>query len=119
MKNEEISGIFRDIADLLERKKENWFKIRAYRKVADSIDGLVDEVGFIEDAIDRAIAMADLNKDKVRVVTYRAPITLMDALTASRAPDVQFDVDSLLELSAPRAYYLVTSIPPLVSTYGE
>ena len=44
MKNEEISGIFRDIADLLERKKENWFKIRAYRKVADSIDGLVDEV---------------------------------------------------------------------------
>ena len=44
MKNGEISGIFRDIANLLEQKKENWFKIRAYRKVADSIDELTDDV---------------------------------------------------------------------------
>ena len=82
-------------------------------------NGLVDEIGFVEDAIDRAIAMADLNKDKVRVVTYRAPVTLMEALTATQAPDVRLDVNSLLELSAPKAYYLVTSIPPLVSTRGE
>ena len=38
MKNSEIAGVFRDIADLLERKKDNWFKIRAYRKAADSIE---------------------------------------------------------------------------------
>ncbi len=81
--------------------------------------GLVDEVGFIEDAIDRAIAMAKLDKDNVRVVTYRAPLTLMDALTATRAADAQFDVNSLLELSVPKAYYLVTSVPPLVSTFGN
>lgn len=81
--------------------------------------GLVDEVGFVEDAIDRAIAMADLDKEKVRVVTYRAPLTLMDAFTAARAPDVRFDVDSLLELTVPKAYYLVSSMPPLVSTHGN
>jgi len=40
MDNAEIAAIFRDIADLLEKKKENWFKIRAYRKAADSIEGL-------------------------------------------------------------------------------
>ena len=39
MNNKEIAGVFEDIADLLERKKENWFKIRAYRKAADSIEG--------------------------------------------------------------------------------
>lgn len=40
MTNAEIAVVFRDIADLLEKKKENWFKIRAYRKAADSIEGL-------------------------------------------------------------------------------
>jgi hypothetical protein len=43
----------------------------------------------------------------------------MDVLTAARAPDVRFDVDLLLELTAPKAYYLVTSMPPLVSTHGN
>jgi DNA polymerase (family 10) len=40
MNNQEISNVFREIAGLLEKKKENWFKIRAYRKVADEIDKL-------------------------------------------------------------------------------
>ena len=29
-----------EIADLLEQKKDNWFKIRAYRKAAGAIEGL-------------------------------------------------------------------------------
>jgi DNA polymerase (family X) len=40
MTNLEIANIFRDIAVLLEKKKENWFKIRAYRKVAEEIGKL-------------------------------------------------------------------------------
>ena len=40
MDNAEIAAVFRDIAALLEKKKENWFKIRAYRKAADSIEEL-------------------------------------------------------------------------------
>jgi DNA polymerase (family 10) len=50
MTNLEIANIFRDIASLLEKKKENWFKIRAYRKVADEIDKL--QVGLSEVAND-------------------------------------------------------------------
>lgn len=40
MENTEVAAVFRDIANLLEKKKENWFKIRAYRKAADSIEVL-------------------------------------------------------------------------------
>jgi len=40
MENSEISAIFDDIAAVLELKKDNIFKIRAYRKVARSIDEL-------------------------------------------------------------------------------
>ena len=40
MKNHEVARIFGDIADLLELKGENPFKIRAYQRVARSIEHL-------------------------------------------------------------------------------
>jgi DNA polymerase (family 10) len=44
MKNSEIAGVFQDIADRLELKKDNPFKIRAYRRVARAIENLSVEV---------------------------------------------------------------------------
>ncbi len=44
MKNSEIARVFQDIADLLELKKENPFKIRAYQKAVRSIEQLPVEV---------------------------------------------------------------------------
>jgi DNA polymerase (family 10) len=44
MNNKQVAQVFLDIADLLELKKENWFKIRAYRKAAASIEGLTVDV---------------------------------------------------------------------------
>ena len=44
MKNSEIAKVFQDIANLLEAKGENQFKIRAYQKVVRSIERLPVEV---------------------------------------------------------------------------
>ncbi len=44
MKNSEIARVFQDIADLLEFKGENPFKIRAYQKVVRSVEHLPVEV---------------------------------------------------------------------------
>jgi len=44
MTNSEISSIFIDIAERLKLKKENIFKIRAYQKVARSINELQEPV---------------------------------------------------------------------------
>ncbi len=40
MKNQEIARIFSTMADILEIKNENVFKIRAYRRAALNIEGL-------------------------------------------------------------------------------
>ena len=40
MENSEVVQVFLEIADLLEKKKDNWFKIRAYRKAAGTIEEL-------------------------------------------------------------------------------
>jgi DNA polymerase (family 10) len=45
MNNQQIAAVFADIAQRLELKKDNIFKIRAYRKAARSIEELPVEVG--------------------------------------------------------------------------
>ena len=44
MKNSEVARVFQDIAALLELERENIFKIRAYQKVARSVEHLPVEV---------------------------------------------------------------------------
>jgi DNA polymerase (family 10) len=44
MKNSEVAKVFQDIADLLELKGENVFKIRAYQKAVFSLEHLPQEV---------------------------------------------------------------------------
>lgn len=44
MKNFEVAAIFNEIADLLEIKDENPFRIRAYRKAAQNIESLTQDV---------------------------------------------------------------------------
>lgn len=44
MKNQEIARIFNDIADILEIKGDNPFRIRAYRRAAQNIDGLPRDI---------------------------------------------------------------------------
>jgi protease-4 len=80
--------------------------------------GLVDKIGFLEDAVDRAIALASLTKDDVQVVKYKKPVNFLDefALMQSRSSRGSLSVDDLLEMSTPRAYYLVTSLPALATS---
>ena len=81
--------------------------------------GLIDKIGFIEDAIQRAIDLAcqknpSLDPDNIRVVRYEAPRSLLDfnLFLRSQAPDGT--LEALLELSTPRRYYLVTTLPALI-----
>ncbi|MEK6691675.1 MAG: DNA polymerase/3'-5' exonuclease PolX [Nitrospirota bacterium] len=44
MKNQEVVKVFNDIADILEIKGENLFRIRAYRKAAQNIESLSQDL---------------------------------------------------------------------------
>ena len=52
VRNLEIARLFNEIADLLEIKDENIFKIRAYRRAAMNLESLTEE---IESEIGRAV----------------------------------------------------------------
>lgn len=79
--------------------------------------GLIDEIGFIDEALERTYELAGLTEETARVVRYRAPQPLIDIPFITAESQARSEVSAMLELSAPRAYYLATSMPPLFASY--
>ena len=79
--------------------------------------GLVDKVGFVEDAIDRALELAKLDKSKTRVIKYKRPSELFDFYGVAQArQNAGFGLPQLLDLAAPRGWYLATSLPAIATS---
>jgi protease-4 len=74
-------------------------------------NGLIDKIGYVEDAIDRAIALANLDKKEVKVVKYKAAAPLSELLFGQQSARPRLDLSTLLE-SASQAYYLCASGRP-------
>jgi len=82
-------------------------------------NGLVDRIGFLEDAVERAIELAGLQQrtDEIRVVRYKKQPTVFDVLLgADVKAQSQVNLEMLLEMTTPRAYYLCTWLPPLAQS---
>jgi protease-4 len=76
--------------------------------------GLVDRIGFLEDAIDRAVELAGLSKETARVVKYTRPKGLLDEVLGGVAPTGRVDLATVAELTTPRGWYLCSWLPALV-----
>ncbi|MCA9229070.1 MAG: signal peptide peptidase SppA [Planctomycetales bacterium] len=80
--------------------------------------GLVDKIGFIEDAVERAAELANRDLEEVRCIKYEEPPVSLSTLLSSQAnqpPLLGADLQGLLDLTAPRAYYLCTWLPSILS----
>jgi len=76
-------------------------------------NGLVDSIGFEEDALDALKTAAGLTQ--ARIVTYQHPMTLVDVLLSGQAkatstPDI---FRAMMEASVPRAMFYCSWFPPL------
>jgi len=76
--------------------------------------GLVDRIGFLEDAIARAVELAGLDDKTARAVRYTKPKGLLDEVLASQGAGARISLDALAELATPRAWYLYSLWPALV-----
>ncbi|MGA0039038.1 MAG: signal peptide peptidase SppA [Pirellulales bacterium] len=84
--------------------------------------GLVDRLGFLDDAVARAVELTGLTDENVRVVRYAKTVGLLDEVlgsagTASARIDssgVSLSLDALAEWTAPRCWYLCSWLPPVV-----
>ncbi|QDT01349.1 signal peptide peptidase SppA [Adhaeretor mobilis] len=84
-------------------------------------NGLVDKIGFIDAAIERAAELAGVSTDNVRAIKYNEPAAALTALLGAEGQRLRnqssggLDLASLLDLTAPRAYYLCTWLPSILS----
>lgn len=79
--------------------------------------GLIDRIGFVEDAINRAVELAGLTKDSARVVKYSKPKGLLDELLGGNAPGARqvTILEAVAEWTTPRAWYLCSWWPALIT----
>jgi protease-4 len=77
--------------------------------------GLVDRLGFLEDAIDRAVELAGLTKENARVVKYSRPRGLLEDVLGDTGPGARLSFEAFAEMTTPRAWYLCSWWPALIS----
>jgi protease-4 len=65
---------------------------------------LIDRIGYLDDAIDRAKSLAKI--DKAQVVQYRKPFSLTDFLSYRKSNLLKLDRTTLYELGTPQILYL-------------
>jgi len=78
--------------------------------------GLVDRIGFLDDAIERAVELAGLTPQTARVVRYQRPRSLVEDLLGTSIPTAHGTLETFAELTTPRAWYLCSWWPALVAS---
>ena len=78
--------------------------------------GLVDKIGFLEDAIGRAVELAGLTAETARAVKYSKPKGLLDEVLGGASPTGRIDLAAIVEFSTPRGWYLCSWLPALVQS---
>ena len=78
--------------------------------------GLVDRIGFIEEAVARAAELANVSTSEVRCVKYERPQALFGELfgISAAAAEDRPGLAALMNSFSPRAYYLWSWLPPAV-----
>lgn len=65
---------------------------------------LIDEIGYLDDAIERVKSLAEI--DKAQVIQYRKPFSLTDFLSYRKSNFLKIDRKTLYEFSTPQILYL-------------
>jgi DNA polymerase (family 10) len=82
MVNQQIARIFDEMADLLEIRGENVFRIRAYRRAAQNIDGFPKDVASLTE--DELLAIPGIGKDLAGKILHYVESGKMEAYDALR-----------------------------------
>ncbi len=91
MKNAEIAALFNEIADFLEIKGENPFRVRAYRRAAQAMEGLTEDVAAIA-AREGLLEIPGIGKDlaaKIQEYLQRGRVEYLDELRKEIPPGVR------------------------------
>jgi DNA polymerase (family 10) len=111
MKNIEIARIFLKIADMLELKGENVFRIRAYRKAAQSLEAVAEELDEVaaRDGLEEIPGIGKDLADKIRQYLATGAIDAYDKIK-SETPPVLLDMVAIPGVGPKTAKHLFEAL---------
>ncbi len=87
MKNSEIAKLFSDIANMLELKGDNLFRVRAYRKAARNIEAMVQDItGLQPEELTAIPGVGHDLEEKIMEYTETGQLTLYNELKKNIPP---------------------------------
>jgi len=111
--NAEIAGVFEEIADLLEFKGENAFRIRAYRNAARTVEGMVESLAGVRADAGRKLTEFDgIGSDlatKIETLLDGLPLKMLEDLRKA-VPASAFDIMRVPGLGPKKARLLVEQL---------
>jgi len=79
-------------------------------------NGLIDKIGFLDDAIERAGRLANIVEREYKVIQYKPKLSFMDALLEGRASNQLVSGKTMFEMTTPRIYLLCPQVIPVHET---
>ena len=107
MKNQQVAAIFKNLAALLEIGGESLFRIRAYRRAAQVVDGLAEDIAAVA-ARNGLKDLPGIGKDlaaKIQEIVQTGTLALYEQMKKETAPAL-LDFLSLPGLQPRTAHYL-------------
>lgn len=82
MKNQEVAGIFKEIAEILEIKGENVFRIRAYERAARNIETIPEDIELLvkENRVKDIPGIGDDLEGKIKEIVSTGKLAYLDEL---------------------------------------
>jgi protease-4 len=106
-------SVFADDADKLDQLATG----QIYTAAEAKDHGLIDEIGFLDDAIKKAMDLAALTEHNSKAIRYKPKLSFMDALLESRATPNKLSTETIAEtitkMATPRVYLLCPYVPPM------
>ena len=82
-------------------------------------NGLIDEIGFMDDAVEQAGNLAEMAERDYKVIQYKPKLSFMETLLESRAPDKLVSGKTLFDMTTPRIYLLCPQAMPVHESVHE
>ncbi len=113
MRDKVITPALERFIEVIAEGRKSTLTIEEIKKLADGgifgakealEEKLIDEIGYLDEAIDLAKSLAGI--DKAKVVQYRKPFSISDVFSYRKPNILKFDRATLYELGTPQILYL-------------
>ncbi|MDR2346465.1 MAG: signal peptide peptidase SppA [Planctomycetaceae bacterium] len=76
-------------------------------------NGLIDEIGYIDDAITKAIDLSGINELDLKVIKYKAKSSFVDVILESKSELNPLNAEAISDFTTPKVYLIMPNVLPV------